>query len=294
MARSPHEDRIMTITGAARLAGVVGWPVEHSRSPALHGFWLREHGIDGAYVPLAVRPEHLATALRAAPLLGFAGCNLTLPHKEAALAVLDRVDPSARRIGAVNTIIAHADGTLEGRNTDGFGFLENLRAAVPGFRADAGPAVVIGAGGAARAVVAALIEEGAPEIRLANRSTARAEALAEALGGPIRLVAWAARAEALGGARLLVNTTSLGMAGAPSLDLPLDDQPQEAVVNDIVYVPLETPLLAAARRRGHAVVDGLGMLLHQGRPGFAAWFGVMPQVTPALRQAVLATLAPPS
>jgi shikimate dehydrogenase len=283
----------MTLTGKARLAGVMGWPVAHSRSPALHGFWLGEHGIDGAYVPLPVRPEHLATALRALPLLGFVGCNLTLPHKEAALAVLDRVDPWARRIGAVNTITVGADGTLDGRNTDGFGFLENLRAAVPGFRADAGPAVVIGAGGAARAIAAALIEEGAPEIRLANRSEARAEALADALGGPIHLVAWSSRAAALGGARLLVNTTSLGMAGAPPLDLPLDDLPREAVVNDIVYVPLETPLLAAARRRGHAAVDGLGMLLHQGRPGFAAWFGVMPQVTPALRQAVLATLAPP-
>lgn len=280
----------MRISGGARLAGVMGWPVAHSRSPALHGFWLEHHGIDGAYLPLPVRPENLAAALRALPLLGFAGCNLTLPHKEAALGILDRIDPAALRVGAVNTVIVGADGTLEGRNTDGFGFIENLRAAVPGFTAAAGPAVVIGAGGGARAVIAALLDDGAPEIRLANRRRERAAALADALGGPIRLVDWTARAAALADAALLVNTTSLGMAGQPPLDLPLDALPRTAVVSDIVYVPLDTPLLAAARARGNPAVDGLGMLLHQGRPGFAAWFGTMPAVTPALRAAVMATL----
>jgi shikimate dehydrogenase len=282
----------MRPSGGARIAGVMGWPVAHSRSPALHGFWLDVHDIDGAYVPLPVRPENLAAGLRALPMLGFRGCNLTLPHKESALAVLDQIEPAARRIGAVNTIVVLPDGRLEGRNTDAFGFIENLRAARLGFSAAAGPAVVIGAGGGARAVIAALVDDGAPEIRLCNRSTERAAEVATAFAGSIRVVPWRSRADALAGAALLVNTTSLGMAGQPPLDLPLDALPRSAVVNDIVYVPLETPLLTAARARGNPVVDGLGMLLHQGRPGFAAWFGVLPEVTPALRQAVLATPAP--
>jgi shikimate dehydrogenase len=282
----------MSITGAAKIAGVIGWPVSHSRSPALHGFWLAEHGIDGAYVPLAVRPERVREAIRALPHLGFAGCNVTIPHKEAALASVDDTDLSARRAGAVNTIVVAADGRLTGANSDAFGFLENLRAAVPGWRAADGPAVVLGAGGGARSVVAALVDEGAPEIRLVNRTPARAQALARELGGPVRCVDWADRTRALAGAALVVNATSLGMEGQPPLDLPLDQLGVGAVVNDIVYVPLETPLLAAARARGNRVVDGLGMLLHQGRPGFAAWFGVMPDVTPALRRAILATFGP--
>lgn len=281
----------MRPSGAGRVAGIMGWPVAHSRSPALHGFWLEQHGIDGAYVPLPVRPENLAAALRALPVLGLAGCNLTLPHKQAALAIVDRIDPAARRIGAVNTIIVAPDGTLEGRNTDAFGFIENLRASRPGFSAKAGPAVVLGAGGGARAVAASLLDDGAPEIRLVNRNREHAAALAAALGGPIRLVDWSEREPALAGAALLVHATSLGMAGQPPLDLALDALPPAATVCDIVYVPLETPLLAAARARGNPVVDGLGMLLHQGRPGFAAWFGVMPRVTPALREALIATLA---
>jgi shikimate dehydrogenase len=279
----------MSLTGAAKIAGVMGWPVAHSRSPALHGFWLSEHRIDGVYVPLAVRPENVRGAIRSLPLLGFAGCNVTIPHKEAALAAVDEADLSARRAGAVNTIIVGADGRLKGANSDAFGFLENLRASVPGWRAGDGPAVVLGAGGGARSVVAALVDEGTPEIRLVNRTQDRAVALARELGGPVRCTAWADRARALDGAALLVNATSLGMEGQPPLDLPLDHLGVGAVVNDIVYVPLETPLLAAARARGNRVVDGLGMLLHQGRPGFAAWFGVMPAVTPALRRAILAT-----
>jgi shikimate dehydrogenase len=282
----------MTLSGAARLAGVMGWPVAHSRSPALHGFWLAEHEIDGAYVPLPVRPENLRRALQALPLLGFAGCNLTIPHKEAALEAVDEVDVSARCAGAVNTVVVQANGTLRGSNTDGFGFLEALRGEIPGWNAASGPAAVLGAGGAARAIAAALIDAGAPEIRLVNRTPARAAALAKQLGGPIRGIAWEDRAQALTGAKLLVNATSLGMAGQPPLDLALDALPSDAVVDDIVYVPLETELLVTARRRGNPVVDGLGMLLHQARPGFAAWFGVMPAVTPALRRAILATLAP--
>jgi shikimate dehydrogenase len=272
-------------------AGVMGWPVGHSRSPALHGFWLKHHGIAGEYVTLPVPPEGLRAALRALPREGFAGCNLTLPHKEAALALIDHVDASARRIGAVNTIVVRGDRSLEGRNTDSFGFIENLHAGAPDWRADRG-AVVLGAGGAARAVVAALLDAGVPELRLLNRHRARGESLAAALGGEIRVLDWDTRARSLAGAALLVNTTSLGMHGAPPLDLALDALDPAAVVNDIVYVPLETPLLAAARRRGNTVVDGLGMLLHQARPAFAAWFGIMPEVTQDLRRAIAATLQP--
>jgi shikimate dehydrogenase len=279
----------MMLSGAARKAGVMGWPIAHSRSPALHGWWLEQHRIDGAYVPMAVRPDQLATALRALPVLGFAGCNLTIPHKEAALALVDRLDPVARRIGAVNTVVVSADGTLEGRNTDGFGFIESLRAATPGWSAAQGPAVLVGAGGAARAILVALLDDDAPEIRIINRTAGRATALAAEFGARIRPVDWSERREALAGAALLVNTTSQGMHGEAALDLPLDRLPGDALVNDIVYVPLETPLLAAARARGNPVVDGLGMLLHQARPGFAAWFGLSPEVTPGLRDAVLRT-----
>lgn len=268
----------------------MGWPVAHSRSPLLHGFWLKHHHIDGEYGLLPARPEELEKALRDLPARGFAGCNLTIPHKETALALVDIVDDTARRIGAINTIIVTPDGRLEGRNTDAFGFFSNLHQAVPDWRAEAGPAVVLGAGGGARAVVAALIEAGVPQIRVVNRNYQRAESLADALGPRIDAVPWGQRARALADAALLVNTTSLGMTGQPPLDLPLDGLPTNAVVNDIVYAPLETPLLAAARRRGNRVVDGLGMLLHQGRLGFAAWFGVMPEVTPELRQAVAASL----
>jgi shikimate dehydrogenase len=283
----------MRITGRTRLAGIMGWPVTHSRSPALHNFWIDEHGIDGAYVPLAVRPEHLAQALRALPMLGFRGCNLTLPHKQAALAIVDRVDPLARRIGAMNTVVVAADGSLEGSNTDVFGFRENLRERAPDWSASAGPAIVLGAGGAARAIIAALIETRVEEIRLVNRTLARAERLADDLTSPatrITIHPWSARDTVQRDSGLLVNTTSLGMTGEPELDLELTHLPQRAVVVDIVYVPLETALLAAARQRGHPTVDGLGMLLHQGRPGFEAWFGSPVQATRELRAAVLTTL----
>jgi shikimate dehydrogenase len=283
----------MTMTGAAKLAGVMGWPVAHSRSPALHGYWLREHGIDGAYVPMAVKPENLRRALQALPVLGFAGCNLTIPHKEEALRAVDEYDASAKRAGGVNTIVIRPNGRIVGSSTDGFGFIAALRAEMSGFDPSAGPAVVLGAGGAARAIVAALLDGGAHEIRLVNRTPERSAKLAKELGGEVRGIAWDARRQALAGASLLVNATSLGMEGQPALDLPLDDLPREAVVNDIVYVPLETSLLAAARARGNRCVDGLGMLLHQARPGFEAWFGVAPQVTEGLRRALLATLAQP-
>jgi shikimate dehydrogenase len=284
----------MRISGTTRLAGIMGWPVAHSRSPVLHGFWLDETGIDGAYLPLPVPPQHIEQALRALPILGFRGCNLTIPHKQTALAVVDRIEPLARRIGAVNTIVIGPDGSLEGRNTDAFGFYESLRDAVPAWRAAAGPAAILGAGGAARAVVAALIDAGVAEIRIVNRTFARAEAVAGDLAilkTKITIHSWEEVGGALQDAGLLVNATSLGMAGEPALMLDLSPLPPSTPVVDIVYVPLETDLLAAARRHGHPVVNGLGMLLHQGRPGFEAWFGTPVRVTRELRAAILATLA---
>jgi shikimate dehydrogenase len=273
------------LTGRARLAGIVGWPVAHSASPRLHGYWLDHYGIDGAYVPLPVRPEDLESALRALPQLGFAGVNVTVPHKEAALAIVDGVAPLAARIGAVNTITVKGDGSLWGENTDGSGFIANLAERVPGWQASTGPAVILGAGGAARAVGAALLDAGAPELRILNRTEGRARALAETLGERAQ-PAPLDDAGALGGAALLVNTTTLGMRGQPGLDLDVAALPRAAVVSDIVYVPLRTPLLATAQARGHRVADGLGMLLHQARPGFAAWFGVTPRVTERLRAVV--------
>jgi shikimate dehydrogenase len=270
------------ISGKARLAGILGWPVSHSKSPRLHNHWLALHGIDGAYVPLPVAPADLAEAVRLLPRLSFAGANVTVPHKEAVLELVDAVDPLAERIGAVNTLVIGADGRIAGRNTDALGFLLNLKEIRE--KPAAGPAVVLGAGGAARAACAALIEEGAPEIRLVNRSLDRARHLAADLGGPIVPVEWGGREAALEGAALLVNSTSLGMTGQPPLEIALDRLPQDALVNDMVYAPLETGLLAAARARGNPAADGIGMLLHQARPGFAAWFGVMPEVTPDIRE----------
>jgi shikimate dehydrogenase len=289
------DEGISWLSGRAALAGVMGWPVGHSLSPRLHGFWLRQHRIDGAYVPLAVAPGNLAQALRALPALGFRGANLTIPHKEPALALLDRITPAAARIGAVNTVMVTDDGLL-GDNTDAYGFMENLAAGAPDWRATDGPAVLLGAGGAARAIATALIDAGAPELRLVNRTLVRAHALADQLadtarqhGTALAVVPWQDEA-ALTGASLLVNTTSLGMTGQPPLEVDLAALPAAALVTDIVYSPLETGLLAAARASGHAVVDGLGMLLHQARPGFRAWFGVEPEVSEALRASVLAGL----
>jgi len=275
---------------AFRLAGVMGWPIAHSRSPKIHNHWLALHGIEGVYVPLAIRPGELEAALRALAPLGFAGCNLTIPHKEAALAIVDRLDPAAERIGAVNCVVVDAEGALVGHNYDGFGFIAALRAGAPQWRAEAAPSVIIGAGGGARAVVAGLIDAGAPKILVFNRSDERAQALAAHFGGPVEAGKWAERNGALEGAGLLVNTTSQGMIGQPPLDISLAALPGTAVVSDIVYAPLETPLLADARRRGNIAVDGLGMLLHQARPAFRDWFGVMPEATSALRDLIAATL----
>jgi shikimate dehydrogenase len=277
----------MIVSGKAKLSGVMGWPVGHSRSPRLHGYWLEQLGIDGAYVPLAVAPHDFAHVLRALPLMGFRGANVTVPHKEQALILVDEVDPLARRIGAVNTLVVRDDGSIEGRNTDAFGFLENLYRGAPAWQPQAGPAVVLGAGGAARAVCAALVDAGVPEIRLVNRSLPRAEQVAADIGGMISVMGWDDAAGALDGAALLVNTTTLGMTGQPPLPIDLAALPTHAVVSDIVYAPLMTELLAAAKKRGNTVVDGLGMLLWQAVPGFEAWFGVRPEVTAGLRDFVL-------
>jgi shikimate dehydrogenase len=280
----------MAISGKAKLAGVIGWPVGHSLSPRLHGYWLERYGIDGAYVPLAVKPGDVESALRALPRLGFKGVNVTLPHKEAAANAADRMDQVAKRIGAVNTIVVDASGRLSGSNTDGFGFLENLKSAAPNWKPGRAPTVLLGAGGAARAIAAALLDAGVKELRLIGRTRARAEALIRDIDGAISMVPWKDRARALAGGGLLVNATALGMQGNAPLDIDLDALPKSALVYDIVYTPLNTPLLKAARRRGNKTVDGIGMLLHQARPGFRLWFGVDPKVTPALRRFVLAGL----
>lgn len=269
-----------------RKAGVMGWPVDHSRSPALHGFWLRTYGIDGEYVRLPVEPQNLAQALRDLPAQGFAGVNLTVPHKEAAMAVVDEVSSVGKRIGAVNTVFVE-NGKLKATNTDGYGFITSLKAGAP--RHDfTTPAVILGAGGAARAICVALQDAGVPEICIVNRTTDRAEALAKSLNGPFTVAPWHERAARLKNAGLLVNTTVLGMKGQAALDIDLAHLSPQATVTDIVYVPLETPLLAVARARGNTVVDGLGMLLYQAQPGFEGWFGQRPEVTPALREHVLA------
>jgi len=271
------------------LAGLLGWPVAHSRSPIIHNHWMQEHGIAGRYVLLGVPPEKLAEAVRGLAPLTFRGCNVTTPHKQAIMPLLDHVDPLARRIGAVNTVVVRDDGSLEGLNNDGNGFVLSLRDLDPAWRPDTGPIAVLGAGGAARAVVASLAAQGATEIRLTNRTPEHAQAIADVIGPQVVAVPWAERAEALDGVALLANATSLGMAGKPPLDISLTRLPATALVGDLIYVPPETPLLAAARERGNKTVNGLGLLLNQARPAFQRWFGVMPEISPALRRAIEAT-----
>jgi shikimate dehydrogenase len=272
------------------LTGVMGSPVMHSRSPKLHGYWLQHYGITGAYLPLAIPAVGLAKALQALPALGFAGCNLTIPHKETALTLVDSVDAEARRIGAINCVVVEADGRLAGYNNDGFGYVQSILEAEPNWRADEGPIVVLGAGGGARAILVSLCDRGAKDILLANRTAERAQALASEFGAPLRAIAWSDRHRALDGAAMLINTTSQGMVGQPELDLDLSRLPTRALVSDIVYIPRQTKLLASAVARGNRTINGLGMLLHQARPAFRAWFGILPEVTPALRALIEATL----
>jgi shikimate dehydrogenase len=278
----------MTIlSGKARLAGITGWPVGHSRSPRLHGFWLERYDIDGAYVPLPIDPADFPAAVRGLMLSGFAGLNVTIPHKVSAFAICDTVDLTARRAGAVNTLVFER-GRIIGSNTDGWGFLENLRA--HGVDPAAGPALILGAGGSARAVASVLLDLGI-QVTLANRTREHGDRLARDLPG-LAIIDWQFRSDALADHALLVNTTSLGMAGHLALEIDLDRAVWNLTVADIVYVPLETPLLAAARARQIRCVEGLGMLLHQAVPGFRAWFGVDPTVDDALRRFVAADLLP--
>ena len=271
------------------IAGLLGWPVAHSRSPVIHNHWLAQYGIAGRYVLFPVPVEKLEAAVRGIAVLGLRGCNVTTPHKQAVFPLLDRVDQLAQTIGAVNTVVVEKDGTLSGFNNDGNGFIQSLRDAAPKWRPDSGTILVLGAGGAARAVVASLAAQGAKEIRVANRTVDKAQQIADAVGSVVKIVRWEQRADALDGVAMLANATSLGSVGKPALEISLDRLPKHAVVGDLIYVPPETRLLAAARMRGNVTVNGLGLLLNQARPAFNAWFGVMPEITPALHQAIAAT-----
>lgn len=270
------------------LAAVIGSPIAHSRSPALHGYWLKRYGIKGFYIPMDVAQVDLPLVLRTLPKMGFVGANVTIPHKEAILQIADVISDRAALIGAANTLIFRKDGKIQADNTDGAGFIANLRQNAPHWVPSSGPAAVFGAGGAARAVIAALIEVGVPEIRLANRTRARADALRSDFGAKVHVQEWVQADAMIDGAATVVNTTSLGMTGKPDLVLPLGSLSPQALVTDLVYTPLKTQFLIEAEERGATVVDGLGMLLHQAAPGFERWFGQRPEVDEATRAAVMA------
>lgn len=276
------------MSASPRLAGVVGWPIAHSRSPRLHGHWLRRHGIDGYYIPVALPPDEFAAGMMALRTLGFRGVNVTIPHKEAAFALATEASPLAAEIGAANTVTFREDGSIHADNTDGYGFIANLRQEAPEWQPGAGAGLVLGAGGSARAVVAALLGEGVPEIRIAARTRARAETLRDQFGGRITVLDWAEAESAAASAATIVNTTPVGMAGSGELPLRLAGVGPGTLVTDLVYGAEPTPFVAEARRLGLTAVDGIGMLLHQGVPGFERWFGVRPEVDAALRAAVLA------
>ena len=271
-------------------ACVIGWPVVHSRSPVIHRYWLKLYDLEGGYEQEAVRPEEVAEFLKTLGNHGYAGANVTLPYKEAALAAADRADQAAITIGAANTLWLDAKGLLHASNTDAYGFMTHLAQEAPDWNRGKRPVMVLGAGGASRAILQGLIGAGASKILLANRTGDRAKTLAQSFGPRVSVVPWEDRSKALDGCGLLVNTTSLGMTGKPPLDIDLSALPFDAIVADIVYSPLETPLLAVAVGRGNRTVDGLGMLLHQAVPGFERWFGVRPEVTSALRAHVAAHL----
>ncbi len=272
---------------APLLAGVVGYPINHSLSPVLHGYWLKRYGVNGFYVPISLSAADFVAGIRSLPRLGFKGVNITLPHKVSMLGLADSVTDRAALIGAVNTITFKDDGSIRGDNTDGYGFIQNMRQYAPDWAPKSGPALVLGAGGAARAVVSALLGEGVTELRLANRTRQRAELLADQFGAKVQVVDWNRASDAVDGAMTIVNTTSLGMQGQPDLLISLDAAPKSATVTDLVYAPLVTPFLESAAALGLAVVDGLGMLLHQGVPGFELWFDHRPEVDEGLRMAVL-------
>tara|TARA_Y100000588_G_scaffold382041_1_gene468751 strand:+ start:348 stop:1208 length:861 start_codon:yes stop_codon:yes gene_type:complete len=283
----------MEISGSCAVAGIIGWPIEHTRSPRVHNYWLNQYGLDGVYVPLSVEPRYLEKVIPSLTQCGFVGMNVTIPHKESVLDIVDIVDPIAQRIGAINTIVVQPDKSLVGRNTDVEGFITNLYDKIPDWNAASGPAVLFGAGGAAKAAAVALIDEGVPELRVVNRSEDKAQKLRESLNGNIVILSWNQREKALVDAKIVVNATSLGMDGWPALDVNLGRLSSAAIIYDIVYVPLETPLVIQARTNNLRVVDGLGMLLYQACSGFESWFGVKPEVTETLRAHVLADLKTP-
>ena len=269
------------------LAGVIGHPVAHSKSPRLHGHWLKTLALRGHYIPMDVAPENLEQVIRALPKAGFVGANVTIPHKENVLAIADLITDRATLIGAANTLIFRKDGRIHADNTDGYGFIENLRNGAPDWQPKSGPAVVLGAGGAARAIVASLLDVGVPEIILCNRTRVRAEQLQDEFGTRVRVVDWIQAGNVLEEAATVVNTTSLGMVGHPEMRVPLDGLRPQTVVTDLVYSPLQTRLLRVATEIGCQAVDGLGMLIHQAVPGFERWFGMRPTVDDATRAAVL-------
>lgn len=269
------------------LAAVIGSPIAHSKSPQIHGHWLKKLGIQGAYIPMDVAPEDLQQVLQTLPKMGFVGANITIPHKEAVMDMVDVITDRAALIGAVNTLTFRADGKIMADNTDGYGFIENLRAGAPSWKGTDGPAAVLGAGGAARAVIASLLDAGVPEIMLSNRTRVRADRLKSVFGGRVTVYDWVKAGNMLDHAALVVNTTSLGMIGKPALRVPLDGLRPSTVVTDLVYAPLKTMLLETAEEAGCITVDGLGMLLHQAVPGFERWFGTRPQVDRATRAAAL-------
>lgn len=269
------------------LAGVIGFPVGHSKSPRLHRYWLQKYGLKGDYVPLHIHDDDLESALRTMPKMGFVGANVTIPHKTKVLGIADQISDRATLIGAANTLIFREDGTIYADNTDGYGFMANLRQGAPEWDPKSGPAAVLGAGGAARAILVALADAGVPEIFLSNRTRTKAEALKAEFGARIKVVDWVQAGNMLDDAVTVINTTSLGMVGAAELRVPLDALKPGMLVTDIVYTPLKTRLLQEAERAGCTVVDGLGMLLHQGVPGFERWFGMRPDVDDELRKVML-------
>lgn len=269
------------------LAAVIGHPIAHSKSPNVHGYWLRKYGLKGHYIPMDIAPDKLADLLPRLADLGFVGANVTIPHKEKVMEIADLITDRATLIGAANTLIFRKDGRIHADNTDGYGFIENIRQAIPDWNPKSGPAVVFGAGGASRAVLASLLDVGVPKIMLTNRTRIRAEKLKEDFGNRIQVIDWVQAGNVLEDADLVVNTTSLGMTGKPEMRVPLDGLKPGAIVNDLVYTPLQTRLLATAEQQGCRVVDGLGMLLHQAVPGFERWFGKRPVVDENVRAAVL-------
>lgn len=269
------------------LAGVIGSPIAHSKSPRLQNYWLHRYGIPGYYIPMDIAQKDLEQVLATLPRMGFVGVNVTIPHKETVLGLADLVTDRAALIGAANTLIFRKDGKIHADNTDGYGFIENLRGQAPNWVPTNGPAAVLGAGGAARAVVASLVEVGVPEIRLSNRTRARADGLKAEFGARVHVYDWVQVGNMIEGATTVVNTTSLGMVGKPELRVPLDGLSPDAVVCDIVYTPLRTPLLERAAQIGCTTVDGLGMLLHQATPGFERWFGIRPEVDEKTRAVIL-------